>query len=270
MDQRHIVLVVLLPPYQQAAMAIEPTMCPLDNPSLGFMLAPAPLLHHAALRNMHGVTALKKAFAHIIEVITFVAAQVLRPLIIRCRSFNHDGVYHWHRHSLVMAVSSCHAQCQRCAALIGDDVAFRSRFGTIRWVFARLLAAQRSFRHTTIKGLPEPADTSLSVILSEQNAPQTSKDATPSPLLKTAMQGRTAAEFLWRIFPLAACAQDIEDAIEDDPEGDDRTPLGAKLLFFTQQWFDLFPQIIGNMPYCFQSAFASHCFVPSKQNIQVQ
>jgi hypothetical protein len=23
------------------------------------------------------------------------------------------------------------------------------------------------------------------------------------------------------------------------------------------------------MPYCFESAFASHCFVPSKQNIQV-
>jgi len=95
-------------------------------------------------------------------------------------------------------------------------------------------------------------------------------DATPSPLLKPSMKGRATAELLGRMFPLAARSHNIKNAIEDDTKGDDRTPLSALLLFFAQEWFDLLPQIVGDMPYCLKSAFASHCFVPSKQNIQVQ
>jgi hypothetical protein len=95
------------------------------------------------------------------------------------------------------------------------------------------------------------------------------KTPRPSPLLEAAMQPRTAADFD-ACFHWQPVRKDLEDAIEDDPKGDDRTPFGVRPLFYAKKWFDLLPQIVGNMPYCFESASASHCFVPSKRNIQVQ
>src|SRR5256885_12887040 len=168
MNQRHIVLIALLPPHQQAAVAIEPAMCPVDNPSLGFMLTPTPLLDHTALRNMHRVAALLKALSHIIEVVTFVATHVLRVLIRRRRSLNCDGIYHRQGHPLVMAICSSHTQTQRCAAPVCDNVPLGSRFGAICWVFACGCATQWSFRDRRIERLPEPENAALGVIFSQE------------------------------------------------------------------------------------------------------
>ena len=246
-------------------MAVKPTVCPLNHPSLRLVRAFACVGWRPALWNVRGVAALRKPLSHVIEVVAFVGAQVLRLALTRRWTRNSHGINCSQSKLLIVAVRSRHAQTKRRAPLVADDVTFRAQFRAIRRILARLLPAQRGFRRGTVEGLPEPENATSLVILSEQESPQSSEDATPAPLLKPPMKSRTAPVLLRGDFPLAASPKDVEDAIEDGAVGNYWPAGRVRRLLFAQERFDLLPQIIGDVPYCFEGGFGSHCSVrPNK------
>src|SRR5204863_2171589 len=75
-NQRDVVLVALLPAHQQATVAVEPTVQPLDHPPLRLVRALTRVLRLAAHRDVRGVAALGESYAHVIVVVALVPTQV--------------------------------------------------------------------------------------------------------------------------------------------------------------------------------------------------
>jgi hypothetical protein len=269
-NQGDIILIALLPPHQQAAVAVKPTVQPLDDPPLRLVRALARKGRRAARRDVRRVAAPSQPLAHVLVVVALVATQVLSRPLAHLGALDRDGVHGLQRRLLIVAVGPGHHQPQRRASLVTDDMALAPQFGPIRRVLVGFRAAQWGLRRGTIQRLPEPQDAPLVVILAEQQAPQPGEDASAPPLLKAAMQGRTRPELLGRVLPLRAGAQHVEDAVEDGAVGEGGAARRARLLLLAQERLDLLPQRVGDVPYCLQGAFASHRFVPSKQNIQVR
>src|SRR5205085_3041284 len=110
--------------------------------------------------------------------------------------------------------------------------------------------------------LPAPADTAPPVVVTQEQVPQPGEHSAPSPLLEAAVERRAGAELAGRVLALAARAQHIEDAVEDRAEGDGGSAGRARPLLPTQEWLELLPQAVGDVPYCRQGGFVgSHCSV---------
>ena len=78
--------------------------------------------------------------------------------------------------------------------------------------------AQRCLGHGTVQRLPTPADPASCIVGLQTFLPEAVEDAPSTPFLEVPMCGAWRTELRRQGFPLAAGAQQIEDAVGDSPE----------------------------------------------------
>ena len=82
----------------------------------------------------------------------------------------------------------------------------------------------------------------------QHRGPQVREDAGLDPLLEPSVAGGAGAVLSGQRLPLAAGAQDVENAIQDLAEGHDRPPGGAGRFLGREQGVQFGPQIVGDAP----------------------
>src|SRR5947209_16961952 len=216
MNQSHIVCFFLLPPHQQSAVAVRPTVRALDHPPLRLVPSLASLLGGlpVALRDVRCVAAPLERSSDRRVIVTLISRQVWLARCARSGSVDRDALKRGTYRLRVVPVRSRHLQPDGRSTLIGQDMALCAEFTPIYGAFPRRLAAQRGFRRRTIDGLPAPPNAAQPLVLFDEQAPDAFEDSAPDPLLEAAVERRTATELSGRMLPLPARPQHVQAAVE--------------------------------------------------------
>jgi len=92
-----------------------------------------------------------------------------------------------------------------------------------------------------------PIDAFEVVVMLQTHAPDFLEEARPHPGLEAQMAGAAGTVFARYHLPLAAGAQDIQHAIENDAVGHRRPPIAPRWLVGRQDRFDQVPQVIRDL-----------------------
>ena len=144
----------------------------------------------------------------------------------------------------VMLVSTGKMNRQRSAALINQDMNLGPTFTAVGGITSSSLSAQRSRHRFTVDSLPFPANPPLPIVKANQRLQDLVPDALLLPCLEPFMQDTAgnAEPIAMDGFPLAACPQNVPEAIDDGPIVSSRPPWPSFLGWFGQMLFDATPQ----------------------------
>lgn len=135
MQQADVVRRFLLPPHKNAAVAVQPGVNPLNDPTACAMSALALRLFLTAGADVWRVTPATGRAANGLGVITFVAAEMLLASAIRSRTPNRNTIERGFNKPLIMHISTGHRHANRHAATISQHRPLHAEFATIRRVF---------------------------------------------------------------------------------------------------------------------------------------
>src|SRR6266487_926815 len=147
-----------------------------------------------------------------------------------------------------MAIGATQMQAQWCAMPIDQQMPFGATFGPIGWIGAGCCATKRCRQQFGISRLPSPLDAADLIIESQQPTEYGDENTCLFPFLQTAMQGTAGAVARGSRFPLAAGAQDIQNAVQHSAEGNRGPSIRARRLLRWKEWLDTEPHRLGNFP----------------------
>lgn len=138
MKQPKIIRSLLLPPRQDAAKAVHPTMRSLHNPTArfeaGFMFDRLRLF--TARLDVSRISKLLHQITHRIIIIALVQAHTLRVFSGRFRPFHRDTPDRSFNQFAIVPVSSINRQTDRHSGRFGQQASLNAFFGPIRRVWA--------------------------------------------------------------------------------------------------------------------------------------
>jgi len=139
MNQSQIVLGLFLPADQKLAKAIVPGASALDDPAARWMRWRSVRCHFlfSAPADVGTVRPLAGPGLNLRIVVAFVQTQMLRMVAPWCRPRHDEPVHGGQSCFHVMAIRGGNHHCQWRTALVGQDVALRTRFPTVRRVRTR-------------------------------------------------------------------------------------------------------------------------------------
>ena len=176
----------------------------------------------------------------IIEIIPFVQTEML--FFRRARDHNRkDEVID---RPFIMLVSPSKMNCQRCATLVNQDVNLRPAFTAVGGIVSCGLSAQRSRDRFAVDSLPFPANPALPIVEANHRLQHLVPNTLLLPGLEALMQDTAgnAEPIAVDRFPLAACPQNVPEAVDDSPIVGTRTPWPSFFARFGQMLFDSTPQ----------------------------
>src|SRR3954466_7003579 len=139
-------------------------------------------------------------------------------------------------------------ECQRDAPPVDQQMSLSPRFAQVRGVGPRRFAPERSSQQLGVGRLPLPVDPAASVIPLKHQFHNAVDDPCPCPLLKAAMGGRSGAVATGKSLPVAAGAQNEEDAINHLAERHGWTPWGTRFFFRWEQGTNALPHLLRDSP----------------------
>ncbi len=148
----------------------------------------------------------------------------------------------------VVFVRSRDVHRQRRSAFIHQNVNLAAAFGSIRRIFARILAAQRRRARLAVDRLPLPSYVPLTSVEADHGLEDFLPDPGLLPRLETLVQHTAghAKPVTMDCFPLTARPQDVPDAIDDGSIVNPRTSSSSLLWLSRQVFFDTSPQRTGD------------------------
>jgi hypothetical protein len=163
--------------------------------------------------DVRNVALLLRYLMHVRIVITFIGAEVLLHGRTR-HGYGKDQVI---GRPFVMLISAGDLYGQRRAALINQDMHLAAQLGAIGRVLTGLRASQGSGTRFAIERLPFPADVPLMGIEAHARLKDGFPETLLLPSLKPIMQytARDTKPVFVDSLPLAACPQDIPNAVQD-------------------------------------------------------
>jgi hypothetical protein len=135
MQQANVVRRFLLPPHENAAVAVQPRVNPLDDPAACAISAAALHLLFAARADVWRVASATGRATNSVGIVALVAAEMLLAPAA--------GPWAWHRNaiergvdeSLIMHIGAGHRQANRHAASVGEHRPLHAQFAAIGRVF---------------------------------------------------------------------------------------------------------------------------------------
>src|SRR5512146_1282451 len=187
MQKSDVIFGFLVPPNENAAEAVHPTMGTLHNPASGSFLgvlfersgffAPRPDVGREA--------EFLQRVAHFVVVIALVQAHVLLLLVARLRAIYHDALNRRPHQLHVVAIGAIGRQTNRHAVPFGQQAALDARFGAVSRVGAAFFPRPTGLWSSPRPYLPIP-NQSLAARRSARPLPATtSRTHRLSPTLET-------------------------------------------------------------------------------------
>ncbi len=137
MQQADVVFRFLLPPHEDAAVAVQPRVDALDNPALRTVPAAALRLFLTARTDVRGVASSSGCTANGFGVIALVPAEMLFTPVSWSRPGDGNTIESGINESLIMHIGASHGQADRHASPVGKHRPFHAEFTAIRRVFPR-------------------------------------------------------------------------------------------------------------------------------------
>jgi hypothetical protein len=176
----------------------------------------------------------------IVEIITFVQTKML----FFGRARDHNGKDKVINRPFVMLVGTGKMNGQRSAALVNQDMNLCPAFTAVGRIVSSCFSTQRSRHRFTVDSLPLPANPALPIVKANHRLQHLVPDTLLLPRLEPFMQhtAGNAEPISMNCFPLAACPQNVPEAIDDRPIVSPWTPWPSFLERFGQMLFDSAPQ----------------------------
>src|SRR5487761_12441 len=136
MNERKIIVCFLLPPHEQAAIAVGPRMCALHDPSSRFVpaLAGSPLF--STRDNVRHIAAPPCQLFDGASVVAFVAAEMLRPTGRWPRTCDRDRLQSIGGENLIVRVGTGDHDGQRNTPTVREHRPLDAQFAAISGIFA--------------------------------------------------------------------------------------------------------------------------------------
>jgi hypothetical protein len=176
----------------------------------------------------------------IVVIIAFVQTEML---FFR-RASDHDRKDKVINRPFVMLVCAGKMNRQRSTALINQDMYLGPTFTAVGGITSCRLSAQRSRHRFAVDSLPFPANPPLPIVKANHRLQDLVPDSLLLPRLEPFMKNTAgdAEPIAMDGFPLAACPQNVPDAVDDCPIISSRSPWPPSLSWFGQMFFDAAPQ----------------------------
>src|SRR5688572_16353656 len=136
MDEAQVILDFLFPPYQQAACAVRPGVCRLDDPSAGALALSSSALLFVATANVRPVAAAPRDRQRGFPKVSLVEAQMLQVMTARARPLQRNRTQRRLKKFLVVGVGPGDGNSQRDAAAVGEHRTLHAELTAIGRVFA--------------------------------------------------------------------------------------------------------------------------------------
>jgi len=177
------------------------------------------------------------------DVVVIIPLVQTEMLFFR-RARDHNGEDKVINRPFVMLVSTGKMHRQRRAPLVNQDMNLGTTFTPVSGIASRCFSAQRSGHRFAVDSLPFPANPPLPIVKAHHRLQDLVPDALPLPGLEPFMQhtAGNAEPIAMDCFPLAACPQNVPEAIDDRPIVSPRPPWPSFLERFGQMLFDATPQ----------------------------
>lgn len=176
----------------------------------------------------------------IVEIISSVQTEMLFLGWAR----HHNGKDKVIDRPFIMLVSSSKINCQRRATLINQDMYLRPAFTAVGRIVSCCRSAQRSRDRFAVDCLPFPTNPALPIVEANHRLQDFVPDTLLLPRLESLMQNTAgnAEPIAVDRFPLAACPQNVPEAVDDSPIIGLRTPWPSFFARLRQILFDAAPQ----------------------------
>ncbi len=176
----------------------------------------------------------------IVKIIPFVQTKML---FFR-RARDHNGEDQVINRPFVMLVSTGKMHRQRCASLINQDMNLGTAFTPVSGIASRCFSAQRCRYRFTVDSLPFPANSALPIVKANHRLQHFVPDTLLLPGLEPFVQDTAgnAEPISMDCFPLAACPQNVPEAVDDCPIVSPGSPWPSSFGWFGQMFFDATPQ----------------------------
>ena len=186
------------------------------------------------------IIGLRNETMDVIVIIPFVQTEML---FFR-RSADHDGKDKVIDRPFIMLMSTGKMNRQRGAALVNEDMNLCPAFTAVGGISSRGFSAQRSGHRFAVDRLPFPANPALPIVKANHRLQDLVPGALLLPRLEPFMQDTAgdAEPISMDCFPLAACPQNVPEAVDDCPIVSPRSPWPSFLGRFGQVLFDAAPQ----------------------------
>ena len=176
----------------------------------------------------------------VVVIITFVQTEML---FFR-RAGDHNGKDNVSDRPFIMLVRTGKMNRQRGAALINQDMNLGPTFTAVGRIASSSFSAQRGRHRFAVDSLPLPTNSALPIVKAHHRLQDLVPDALPLPGLEPFMQDTAgnAEPIAMDGFPLAACPQNVPEAVDDCPIVSSWPPCPSFLGRFRQMLFDTAPQ----------------------------
>ena len=176
----------------------------------------------------------------IVVIIPFVQTEML---FFR-RARDHNGKDKVIDRPFIVLMSASKMNRQRGTALVNQDMNLCAAFAAVGGISSSRLSAQRSRHRFAVDSLPFPANPALPVVKANHRLQDLLPDTLLLPRLEPFMQDTAgdAEPIAMDCFPLAACPQNVPEAVDDSPIVGTRTPWPSFFARFGQMPFDAAPQ----------------------------
>lgn len=176
----------------------------------------------------------------IVIIIPFVQTEML----FFCRARDHYGKDKVIDGPFIMLMSASQMNRQRGAALVHQDVNLGPAFTAVGGISSGSLSAQRSRHRFAVDSLPLPANPALPIVKANHRLQHLVPDTLLLPRLEPFVQDTAgnAEPIAMDCFPLAACPQNVPEAVDDCPIVSPRAPWTSSFGRFGKMLFEATPQ----------------------------
>ncbi len=244
------ILAFLAPSGANTSPLCQPTKRPFHDPTSCWVLV---CLRNGNRQRFATTTPVRNVFLiigfgyetmDIIEIIPFVQTEML---FFR-RARDHNGKDKVIDRPFIMLVRTGKMNGQRRATLVNQDMNLRPAFTAVGGIASCCLSAQRSRDRFAVDSLPFPANPALPIVEANHCLQHLVPNTLLLPRLESFMQNTAgnAEPIAVDRFPLAACPQNVPEAVDDSPIVGPRTPWPSFFTRFGQMLFDAAPQGTGD------------------------
>ena len=176
----------------------------------------------------------------IVEIIPFIQTKML--FFRRTRDHNRENQVI--NRPFVVLVSTGEMHRQRCTSLINQNMNLGTAFTPVSRIASRCFSAQRCRYRFAVDSLPFPANSALPIVKANHRLQHLVPDTLLLPGLEPFVQdtaGNTEP-IAMDCFPLAACPQNVPEAVDDCPIVSSGASRPASFGRFGQMFFDATPQ----------------------------
>jgi hypothetical protein len=177
---------------------------------------------------------------NIVEIIPFIQTKML---FFR-RTWDHNGENQIINRPFIVLVSPGKMHRQRRASLINQDMNLGTVFTAVSGIASRCFSAQRCRYRFAVDCLPLPTNSALPIVKANHRLQHFVPDTLLLPGLEPFVQDTAgnAKPIAMDCFPLAACPQNVPEAVDDCPIISSGASRPASFGRFGQMFFDATPQ----------------------------